>query len=281
LKFCLLATFLISTALNVAPALADTGGSCSGIKLGNDYIPRNPIELEADPKIRFTNVSVDGVGAFYSSPTELSLNWSRWPVFDQTDETLFYDKYILFRSSDAGVSWQCSTISSALIFFTLSGLPQNTDYKFAISATNGSVWARPTYFSGSTNPTNRPVLTRCIREDFKPKVATQGKITNFLLITSGVSFGDDLPLKWTLSENRWKSSTTYKDTYGQTFIPISSPVILKISGRKGLVQIKVTPFADKTPKIFQSDAYSGITSKGCPSQTYEVDIKKKTMRLVK
>ena len=271
---------LVLTITQSPIAIADTGGSCTNIRLGNDYIPRSPEAFTAPgSKLRISPVKLTGINASYSSGTEINLRWSRWEVLDQAKETLFYASYVLFYSADKGVSWKCSTVSSALIWLTLDGLEKDTDYKFALTATDGTFWAAPEYFEGSTNILKRPVLTQCIPEDFKPVLVSVS--SRFILITTGVPFGFELPLKWVLSENNWKTSSTHKDPWGESYLRISDPVAIKISGKKNLVQIRVTPSADRIKKIYQSNAYSGVTSAGCPTQTYQVDVKKKTLRLVK
>ncbi len=258
-------------------ANADGGGSCNNVKLGNDYIPKSPNLLVATgSRYKVSATKIEWVRALYQSGSELEISWSRWKELDQAQETLFYDSYVLYQSTDKGLTWGCSTISAARFFFNLTGLIQDTDYDFALTATDGSVWAPPTYFSASTNLSKRPVLKKCIPEDFNPILQSLG--ANLLTILPGLEqYGRDLPLKWTYSENNWKSLKTYKTPWDEIFVSISSPVLIPYTRYAKQVEVKVTPNADKTPKNFQSIAYSGYTSAGCKAQTFKIDIKKKTL----
>ena len=257
-------------------ANADSGGSCSQIKLGLDYIPKSPEDLlDTDSRYKISETKIEGLRAGYNSDSEIALSWSRWPIFDQATETLFYDSYVVYYSENQGQTWKCSTISAALITFNLGGLKKDTDYEFALSATDGSVWAPPTYFSGSTNLSKRPKLQLCIPERFSPSL--NSVVGNLLLITTNEPFGNNLPLKWTYSENNWKSFKTYKSPTWGIFTRFEEPVFIPFTKNAKYVEVKVTPSAEKINKRDYSIAYSGYTSRGCKAQTFKIDLKKKTL----
>ncbi len=257
-------------------ANADGGGSCYNIKLGNDYIPKSPDLLVAtDSRYKISETKIEGVRALYESSSQINISWSRWKILDQAQDTLFYDSYILYRSADQGQTWQCSTISAARFFFDLSGLIKDTDYDFALTATDGFVWAPPTYFSASTNLLKRPVLQMCIPESFKPSVAAVVGKTVF--IGTNEPLGSDLLLRWTFSENNWKSFKNVSSRYGGNFARFEEAIYFELSKSAKQVEVKVTPRADKINQMFQSNAYSGYTSAGCKTLTFKVDLKRKTL----
>ena len=262
---------------SVDVAKADGGGSCYNVKLGNDYIPKRPENLLAkDSRYKISETKIESVRASYASSSEINISWSRWKVLDQAQETLFYDSYILYRSSDKGLNWECSTISAARFFFDLSGLTKDTDYEFALTATDGSVWAPPTYFSSSTNILKRPVQQLCIPEDFKPSVTSLEGGT--LLIATNQRFGNDLLLKWTYSENNWKSFKTAKSlVWGGNYSRIEEGVVIRFSRSAKQLEVKAIPSAEKVDPIFFSIAVKGYTSAGCETQTFKVDLKKKSL----
>ena len=273
---------MISTFTQPPNSSADTGGSCSlnsntNLKLGNDYIPKSPEAfLAAGSTFKISGVKLEGIRATYSSSTEISISWSRWPVLDQAKETLFYDSYVLFYSSDNGSSWRCSTISTSLIWFTLGGLEKDTDYKFALTATDGSIWAAPIYFGASTNLLKRPVFQICLPVDLSPTVDLFG--SSYILIRTNAAYGSILPVKWLYSENKWKTIGTYKNPYKETFIPITEGPIIPITRKAISIDLRLVPAAEKIPKESISAGYSGYTSKSCKPLNLRINLAKKTIQ---
>lgn len=265
-----------SLSLPTENAVSDLGGSCSTIKLGDNYIPKSPEILTAvNSGYKISETKIESARALYQSSEELNVSWMRWKVLDQGDETLFYDSYVLYKSSDNGVTWSCSRISAALFQFSLGGLTKDTDYEFALTATDGITWATPIYFAGSTNLSKRPVFKLCIPEGFEPTLTSLMK--DKIFISTNQPFGNDLLLNWTYSENKWKSSKTYKSPYGTSLTRIEEPIFIPFTKAAKQVDIRVVPKADKILQTYVSRGYSGYTSKGCPSLTYKIDLKKKSL----
>ena len=284
LVISIVAVALISTITPSQISSADTGGSCSvnpstNLKLGNDYIPKSPgAYLAAGSTFKISDVKLEGIRATYASSTEISIAWSRWEVLDQAKETLFYDRYVLFYSSDNAVSWRCSTISTALFWFTLGGLEKDTDYKFAMTATDGSIWAAPTYFEASTNFSKRPIFQRCLPTDLSPTIDLLS--SSYILIRTKAAYGNNLPVKWLYSENRWKSTNTYKNPYRQTFIPVTEVPIIPISRKAVSLDIRLVPAAEKIPQESIGVGYSGNTSKGCKPLNLRINLAKKAIQVL-
>jgi hypothetical protein len=203
--------------------------------------------------------------ASYVDNTTLEISWSRWEQLDKAAETLVYDKYLLYYSIDKGSSWSCVAISTARYWWTLEKLLPNTSYDFAFLATDGVSWAKPVFFTGTTDASKRPVEKACIPNTVEANMTFTGSSATFIIKKGDAS----LPIKWEYSFDNWKTKKKYVSPWKEEYIRLTSALVFLVPRNNvSVLNLRATAFAEQTTKLETDRSVLGYTSKGCPVREF-------------
>ena len=256
-----LLTMIFSSVVAVSSAQAY---DCSITKYGLYNAPLNPNDYNKDSR-PISTIALKTPKASYVDNTTLEISWSRWEQLDKATETLFYDKYLLYYSIDKGSSWSCVAISTARYWWTLEKLSPNTSYDFAFLATDGVAWAKPVFFSGSTDPSKKPIELLCLPETIEANMTFSDGLATFI-ITKG---NKSLPMRWEYSFDNWKTKKKYTSPWKEEYIRLGAAVGFS-SPKKSVSVLNLRAFAaaEKITKWETSQSVLGYTSKGCPVREF-------------
>lgn len=245
----------------VSPAVAY---DCSTTKYGLYNAPVNPNNYNMDSR-PISTIALNTPKAAYANNTSLDIYWSRWGQLDKATETLFYDKYLLYFSSNKGSSWSCVAISTALYSWTLEKLLPNTAYDFAFMATDGVTWAKPVFFSGNTDPSKKPIELLCLPDAVDANMTFSDGTASFI-ITKG---NNSLPIRWEYSFDNWKTKKKYTSPWKEDYIRLGAAVVVS-SPTKNVSVLNLMAFAaaEMMTKWETSQSVRGYTSKGCPVREF-------------